>query len=143
MTQQITEVELLTKLSALEGQLTKLTHCVENSISMVSSATDRILILHGELKNSLAELNKRVTRLERQGDTKPLSTEELVDKLYIYFDSEELEELLFKAEINSGDIAGDTHRARVRNLVDYFTRRNTLPILLRLAKQERPNVLWE
>lgn len=58
------------------------------------------------------------------------------------FNLDELKELLFELDISFEEFPEGNKRSKIREVVEYFHRRNQFPELLNKLKQHRPRVSW-
>lgn len=60
-----------------------------------------------------------------------------------HFDLDEIKQLCFELGIHSDDLAGDTRKAKARELVKFGYRHGRIPEIVQLCSTERPNVKWD
>lgn len=64
----------------------------------------------------------------------------LYDRMSEKFDEDDIDDLMFRLSIDSGDVGGATKGERLRNLLEHVVRRDRLESLLSLVAQLRPSV---
>lgn len=85
--------------------------------------------------------------LEVEEDTGPLLRSvalrsELKALLNIHYDMNEIRELCSRLGLDCEQIAGDTKRSKIRELVDFCSRRDLLDRLVENERLVRPNIPW-
>ena len=81
---------------------------------------------------------------EEQGamTAQPYDTLSLYHHLTEHFDEEELRDLCFRLDVDYDNLPGAGKAGKARNLITYHERRRTLPALVAMCRQLRPNVDW-
>jgi hypothetical protein len=84
------------------------------------------------------------TSSEEQGllAARPYDTLSLYRRLIDHFNEEELRDLCFHLDVDYDDLPGAGKAGKARELVTYHERRGTLPALVEVCRQLRPNVDW-
>ncbi len=68
---------------------------------------------------------------------------QIVAKIERHFNIDELQELCLLLGIDFQNLAGETKKAKARELAALYERRNNLPALMKALKDFRPKVNWE
>jgi tetratricopeptide (TPR) repeat protein len=71
-----------------------------------------------------------------------IDTLSLHRQLTEYFNEEELRDLCFRLDVEYDDLPGAGKAGKARELITYHERRRTLPALVDVCRQLRPNVDW-
>lgn len=94
----------------------------------------------------IAILKEEIERYERQwqavAGAKPTRGKNLHEKIYLYFNMDELMQMAFDLGIEWNDLIGDSKKAKVRELVGLFQRESRLYALVDYCQQKRGNVDW-
>jgi tetratricopeptide (TPR) repeat protein len=71
-----------------------------------------------------------------------IDTVNLHRQLTEYFNEEELRDLCFRLDVDYADLPGAGKAGKARELITYHERRRTLPALVEMCRELRPNAEW-
>lgn len=141
------------KQKALENQRSNLIEEYETVNEQITIAIDPVIIkrLKRRLQNLEEQINSVDTDLRKLEQEEKLQTNietipdirlKLRDNLAALFDSKELKELCFELDIDYEDLAGESRKAKILDLVAYCERHNLLIDLKAEISRLRPHASW-
>lgn len=105
-------------------------------------------ILSKRIREAIKE-KERLLKMSKSSDSSTLTTQTKIDVTILRtlideaFNEGELRDLCFNLNIDYGTLPGNSKSSRVRELILYHQRRNTMSELINALKRIRPNQDWQ